>query len=879
MYSKKDFRIDRWLEWFCEPWLYEGIRGDLDELYEYEAESKGQRKAKWLYNLRAIGFFRVTFYKKSKQYHSNWTTMWRHYLTITIRNLKRQKAYSIINLLGLTIGMTAGFMILQYVFYENTYDQFFDNKENIYRVRTDRFENGKIATQWASGASGAGIELAEEFPEVLDYVKLCGFGDLLVKDRNFFNYEHGFFATANFFEVFSIPLLKGNKSTALKELNKIVLSESMTSRIFGEQDPMGKEILTNNGTRFIVTGVFEDLPEKSHLAIDLLASMETRLSWMGEERDQGNRTWDWDGWTNYIVLQNGNSADELQAKIPEFVQRHEAPDEIDYVASINFVLQPLTDIHLTSDYRAEIKPTGDATAVNFLLIVGLFVLIIAWINYINLTTARSLSRAKEVGVRKVLGSHRGQLMRQFLFESIFTNIIAFVLTAALVLISLPYFSEFVDRSSAYTWPDQSWFWFGMITLLLGGTLLSGFYPALVLSGFKPIKVLKGKFSNSGSGNLMRKGLVIAQFLASIILITGTFIVYQQMSFLRNQQLGVDLEQTVVLESYKHYSDSINVPPYRVFKNLIESEIEILGLSSSTTVPGGSPGWNAGGIKLIHQSDDESTQYRVIGMDDQFKDLFNLEVIAGRGFDNSFGNEHENILCNETALRQFGFSNADSILNQKVYFWGDTFNVVGVIKDYRQESPKAKYDALLFRYFDTPLNYYSIKVKSNNMRATLDRLEGHWHQAFGDKPFTYFFVDDHYNDQYKAELRFGSIFGMFSGLAIFVACLGLFGLASYMTSLRMKEVSIRKVLGASAPQLWVLLTRDFVKLVTISIAVAILPTWYIMNGWLDNFANRISLSWWLFLVPALVLLLISIATVSYQTIYTVNANPAHTLQDE
>jgi putative ABC transport system permease protein len=881
MKNKTDFKIDQWLEQFCEPYLYEGIRGDLDELYSIETNKKGQRIAKLLYYLRALGFFRLTFFKKTQKLNSNFTTMTQHYLTVTLRNLKKHKAYSIINILGLTIGMTAGFMILQYVYYESTYDQFFENKENIYRVRTDRFENGRIATQWASGASGAGIAMKEEFPEVLDYVKLCHFGDLLVRDRNYFDFEYGFFATANFFQTFSIPLIAGNDSTALKDLNKIALSETMAKKIFGDQDPMGQEIQTNNGNRFTVSGVFKDLPEKTHLAADVLVSMETRLSWMGEDADSGNRAWDWDGWTNYIVLQNGSSLQALEAKFPAFVKKNLSPDvnESEYVARTKYVLQPLEDIHLTSHYRGEIKETGDGTAVNFLFVIGLFVLFIAWINYINLTTARSLNRAKEVGIRKVLGSHRVQLVRQFLFESAFTNVLAVVLSTILVILVFPYFNGFVEKSQPYTWPDANWFWLGLTALLVMGTVVSGFYPAIILSGFQPVTVLKGKFSSSSKGGTMRKGLVITQFLASIILITGTYIVYEQMAFLRNQKLGVDLEQTLVIESNRHYLDSVNRPPYQVFKNLVLKESEVKGITTSTTVPGGSPSWNAGGVRLIHQTPEEGTQYRVIAMDDQYIDLFDLEVVAGRGFDRTYGNEYDDILCNESAVKQFGLSDPESILNQKVYFWGDTFNVIGVIKNYRQESPKADFDALIFRYTDAPRNYYSVKVSSSNMPSTIHKLEAHWRQAFGEKPFNFFFADDHYNTQYKAEMRFGSIFGMFSGLAIFVACLGLFGLASYMTSLRIKEISIRKVLGATFGQLWVLLSKDFVKLVALAILISIVPTWFIMNNWLDNFANRIDLSWWLFLIPAIILFVIAISTVSYHIFTTVSTNPADTLNDE
>lgn len=882
MANKKGFLIDRWLERFCNPHLYEGIRGDLLELLKWETEQKGARTAAFHHHLRTIGFFRMAFYHRTQKYQSNTLTMWQHYLSVAIRNLRKHKAYTLINILGLTIGMTAGFMILQYVFYESTYDQFFENKENIYRVRTDRYENGQIATQWASGASGAGILMKEEFPEVLDYVKLTWFHDLLVKDRNYYDYNHGYFATANFFEVFSIPLKHGDPRHVLTDINQMVISERLSQKIFGNENPVGKEIETHNGARYTVTGVFENIPDKSHIAADLFASMETRLSWLGDEREDGDRTWHWDGWTNYIILQPGTSPKDLMAKFPEFIKRNpqQWDGESEYVKHIDFVLQPLPDIHLTSNYRAELKETGDSTAVKFLLIIGMFVLFIAWINYINLTTARALSRAKEVGIRKVLGGHRSQLVKQFLFESSLTNLLAIGITAVMIIFVFPYFSEFVSRPTAYTWPDASWFWTGLVALLIVGTLLSGFYPALVLSGFRPIATLKGKFTSSSNGNMLRKGLVVTQFLASIGLITGTYVVYQQLSYLKNQSLGVNIEQTLIMDSNRHYLDSISAPPYQVFKNLVTNESEVKGFTTTSAVPGGTPPWNAGGIRLLHQDERESNQYRVIRANDQFIDFFGLEVVVGRGFDQTFGNEYSSLICNEIAVERFGLSSPEEILNQKVYFWGDTFNVVGVVKNYRQASPKSNYEALLFRYSqDVPEQFYAIRLNTPNMRKTIDKIEEHWRESHGEKPFSYFFLEDHYNNQYQAELRFGSIFAIFSGLAIFVACLGLFGLASFMTSLRLKEVGIRKVLGASFAQLWLLLTKDFVKLVGVAIVVSIPLTWYVMNGWLEGFANRISLSWWLFAVPALLLLLIALLTVSYQTIGTVNTNPAETLKDE
>lgn len=801
--------------------------------------------------------------------------MLKNFFVITYRNLTRHSFYSFINIFGLAIGLTAGFLILQHVYYQLSYDSFFENKENIYRVQTDRLKGGEMATQWAAGCAGVGLHLKEDFPEVLEFVNLHSSGAEISYNRKYFTPEFPYYAGDKFFEVFSIPLTRGVDSLVLKEPFTVALSETYATKMFGDEDPMGKIILMNDVDEFKVTGIYEDLPENSHMQFDVLYSFETYVAFRGED---ARTAWQWDGFLNYVVLHPGTDPEELTQKFPEFIQARQGEELEEYGAGMGFVLQPLNKIHLTSNYRAEIKPTGDERATYFLLIIGMFVLFIAWINYINLTTARSLSRAREVGIRKVMGSFKSQLVRQFMFESFFINLVAFLIAVTLVLTLFPYFNEFAGRNSAYPWPTDPIFWVGLASIFGTGILLSGFYPALVLSKFKPVTVLKGKFSGSASGNLLRKGLVTFQFLSSLILITGTYVVYQQMSYLQSQDLGVNIDQTLVIETPNFQSDSVYSTKDNIFKDRLLGESFISEVTTSTAVPGESPGWNAGGIRLLSQTDAESNQYRVMGGDDQFVDFYGLEIIAGRDFDKSFGTEESNVLFNEEAVRQIGFSNVEEILNEKIFFWGDTFNVVGVIKNYRQESPKKAYDAHIFRYFNSPSGYYSINL-TGNAREGLDQVQAHWEAAFGTKSFDFYFLDDHYNQQYQAELKFGNIFGLFSGLAIIVACMGLFGLSSYITSLRAKEVGVRKVLGASIQNLWMLLTSDFLKLVGLSIIIAVPLSYIVMNNWLQNFANRMDLGVMIFLLPALILIVIAVATVSYHTIKTSNLNPAETLKDE
>lgn len=801
--------------------------------------------------------------------------MWKNFLIITYRNLTRHSFYSFINIFGLAIGLTAGFLILQHVHYQLSYDNFFENKENIYRVQTDRLKDGEMATQWAAGCAGVGLHMKEDFPEVIDFVNMHSSGAEISYNQKYFQPESPYYTGKAFFKVFSVPLLRGVDSLVLKEPFTVVLNETMAKKMFGDEDPMGKIIVMNDDNEFKVTGIFQDFPENSHMNFDVLYSFATYVAFTSE---QARTAWQWDGFLNYVVLHPGTDPDKLSKKFPEFIQQRQGEELAQYGAGMEFVLQPLDKIHLISNYRQEIKATGDERATYFLLIIGMFVLFIAWINYINLTTARSLSRAREVGIRKVMGSFKTQLVRQFMFESFFINLVAFVVATILVIILFPFFNEFAGRSASYPWPDAPVFWISLAVLFLAGILLSGFYPALVLSKFKPVAVLKGKFSGSNSGSLLRKGLVTFQFLASLILITGTYVVYKQMNFLQSQDLGVNINQTLVIETPNYRSDSVFSTKDNIFRNRLLSESFINDMTTSTAVPGETPNWNAGGIRLLNQTEAESNQYRILGGDDSFMDFYGLEIISGRGFDASFGTEESNVLFNEEAMKLLGFNDAEEILNKKINFWGDTFNIVGVVKNYRQESPKEAYDALIFRYFNSPSGYYSVNL-SGNIRESVDQVQAHWEAAFGTKTFNYFFLDDHYNQQYQAELKFGNIFGLFSGLAIIVACLGLFGLASYITSLRAKEVGVRKVLGASLQNLWMLLTSDFLKLVGLSIVIAVPITYFVMQNWLENFANRINLGAFIFLFPALILILIAVATVSYHTVRTSSLNPAETLKDE
>jgi putative ABC transport system permease protein len=800
--------------------------------------------------------------------------MIRNYLTSVLRYVSRNKAFTAINVLGLAIGMMACMLITQYVLHEFSYDNFHTKKDRIFRIQQDRYDKGELSTRWAAGCAGIGPDLKSNFPEVKDYVRLTGGNGLLSTGDTYFKEDAIYYASDDFFKVFSVKLIAGEDSSVLKDPFKIVLSQSLAKKYFGKEDPIGKMLKKNGKTDYQVTGVFEDLPVNTHMKIDALMSFVSLTKLWNDPV----MSWQWDGFLTYIVLDPKADPKVFEGKLPAFVKQKAGEELKKYNAGMAFHLQPVTDIHLDSDFMMEFKPNGNRQSTYFLSIVAVLILVIAWINYINLSTAKSIERAREVGVRKVMGSFRSQLVQQFLFESLLLNAIAVSIAIVMVILLTPWFSSVTGRELDYLLFKQSMFWMWMIGLIVGGALLSGLYPAFVLSGYKPVEVLKGRFKNTGQGVLFRKGMVVTQFIASITLIVGTFTVYRQIRFMQEQELGVNLDQTLILNS-PNVVDSTYEKKFQVFKEQIKQYPEVVGVTASSSIPGRQPNWNAGGIRRLSQREDEANQYRVIMMDHDFIKSYGLEVLTGRGFSGETSHEDKNVLLNESACRVMGFTKIEDAINDQIYFWGDTFRIVGVLKNYHQESLKKAYEPLVFRYSPAPGGYYSIKFNTANVKESMVRFEEEWKNLFPGNPFISFFLDEHYNQQYQSDQQFGKVFGIFSALAIFIACLGLFGLSSLTAIQRTKEIGVRKVLGASIPSILTLVSRDYIILMLSAIAVAVPVAWWVMNSWLQDFAYRIPLSWWIFAVPSMIVIVIALGTVSIHTLKAARTNPTKSLRYE
>ncbi len=802
--------------------------------------------------------------------------MFKNYLASFWRNIAHNPFYSIINMLGLVIGMTTFLLLMQYVMHEYSYDKFLKNADRIFRVEQDRYDNGVLSTQWASGCAGVGPAMKANFPEVEEYVRMRQDGAIFSNGKETFKEDEIFFATKNFFDVFSIPLLEGNDTTALKDPFAMVLSQSMAKKYFHGDDPVGKTLIANGGRSVKITGVFKDLPENTHMKFDALLSFSTYQSFF-KDPDALN-TWNWDGFMTYIKLTKNTDPEALTAKFPAFIKKVRGDNYDPQHPNIVFHLQPVRNIHLDSNYMFEFQRNGNRATVRYLAIIAILIMIIAWINYINLSTAKSVERSREVGIRKVMGGVRWELIRQFMMESIIVNIITIALSVLCVAILTPAFSKISGRELHYFIFHQPVFWIGLVLMIITGSLLTGLYPAFILSGFKPISVLKGRSKNTSQGIQLRKGLVVLQFTVSIALITGTFVVYRQVRFLQNQSLGININQTLVINS-PGITDSTYQQKYQVFKHRLLKYPEVASVTASTEVPGRQPGWNAGGIRLLSQSDKESKQYRVIMMDGDFIPAYGLKTIAGRAFSDDKTGEDKNVMMNEAASKLMGFNKPEDALNEQIFFWGDTFNIVGVVKNYGQESLKKSYDPMIFRYSDAPGGYYSIKFNTSKVKNSMAAFRKDWDEIFPGNPYDYFFLDDRYNAQYKADEQFGTVFGIFSSLAIFIACLGLIGLTSLSVMQRTKEIGIRKVMGAGVSSIVSLMSKEYFVLLGISVFLSIPAAGWAMSRWLQAFAHRITLSWWVFAIPCLVVLLIAFLAVSYHTLKAATTDPVKTLRYE
>jgi putative ABC transport system permease protein len=790
--------------------------------------------------------------------------MLKNHIRIAFRNLLRHRGFSVLNILGLTIGMTAFFLIFLYISFEGSYDSFNTKADRIYRVVSDVKTSGETLHYNAPPLPVSG-HLTAAFPEI-QTVTRASLGDdwMVIRDDKVFRVDDVATADSNFFRIFDYKLLRGDPNTVLKYPNSVVLCESEAKRFFGGTNPVGQSLtLSRAKFRGMVTGVMQDLPVNSHLKAHMIVTADTLNPMYGQQ-------WDNYGFSTYVLLKPGSSPARLQAKLPAFLQKIGGSALQKAQQQPTLLLEPLKDIYLYSTRDNSVK--GNIANVRIFSIIGIFILLIAGINFVNLTTARSGERAKEVGIRKVVGASKPMLAGQFIGESIILSLIASILSLLLSSLLLPAFNHLAGKEISegiFSQPRYPMILLGL-SLLIG--IVAGFYPAMVLSSFQPIAVLKGSFRAGTRGVFLRKGLVVVQFTIATGLIIATLFVYSQLDYMRSQNLGFNKEQELILDTR---GDSASA----AFKQDITSIPGILSTTMTTSVPGNGIYYGTSQLENV-KGEMQKTNVNLCATDYGFIKQFGIALAAGRDFSRQYSTDstHAAIL-NETAIRLMGYTSPEQAIGKRYQIFGGTGNIIGVVKDFHFRSLQEIIKPMLLLLTPNQCDLLCVKLDGRQLPTTFAAIEKKWKRTLSDRPFDYFFMDEHFDKQYRAEDRFGSLFLYFAILAISISCLGLMGLASYSTLQRTKEIGVRKVVGASVRQIVVLLSADFLQLVGWSFLVAGPPSWFVMHGWLNGFAYRIHSYWWIFLAAGGAALLVAILTISFQAIKAAIANPVTSLRTE
>jgi putative ABC transport system permease protein len=810
--------------------------------------------------------------------------MFRNYLKIAVRNLWKNKTFSFINIAGLAIGLSCFLLIALYVLDELSFDNYNANADRIYRINSDiRFGGADLHMPVTSDMMGQ--ILKKDYPQVEQYTRLYSFnGDKLIKKGNeYIDEEHVAHADSTFFDVFTLPAIEGDTRTALDEPNTVVISESMAKKYFNSVHALGKtiEVKDQKSPLYKVTAVIKDIPQNSHFHFDFLFSMKNvEYNW-GQLTSHNFYT--------YIRLKKGTDPKAFEKNFDQYIDKYVLPEAKQFMNinsmdefkkagnSLVYSLMPLTQIHLHSNRQFELSPGGNIQYVYIFSAVALFILVIACINFMNLTTARSANRAREVGIRKVLGTEKGQLIKQFLFESTTMVIMALLIAIPVVWLVLPLFNDMAAKQMTATSLFTPYILPLLIALPFVVGLLAGSYPAFFLSAFRPIEVLKGKLNLGAKSGILRSVLVVFQFCASIILIIGTVVVYRQLHYIQTRNLGFNKDQVLVVYGANELNNNM-VP----FKNDV---LQLPGVSSGT-LSGYLPVANS--FRSDNTWSTEAVMTTKNGFDMQnwaidydYIKTMGMQIIKGRNFSKEFGSDSTAIIINETTAKITGFKDP---IGKQLFRAVDqqghigAYTIIGVVRNFNFETLHHEVGPLAFEL--SPGNgFASFKVGTANISQLIAQIQSRWKSISLGLPFRYRFLDDSFDEMYRNEQRVGKIALVFSVLAIFIACLGLFGLATFIAEQRTKEIGIRKVLGASVQGIVQMLSKDFIKLVAISFVFAAPAAWYFMHKWLQDFAYRINISWWIFVAAGLAALFIALATVSFQAIRAAITNPVKSLRTE
>lgn len=818
--------------------------------------------------------------------------MIKSYIKIAIRNLLKQKGYALINVLGLAVGLASCVIILFYVLHETSYDRHHENADRVYRVVSQIDFSGNYL-ELASVSAPMGPTLEEMAPEVEAMVRFRPRGSYLVRSEQSpenINEDRLVYAGPQVFRVFTMPLIHGEAESALRNPHSIVISRSAAERHFNRTDVVGESLILDNNSAFEITGVMEDIPVTSHFHFDFMMSMSTI-----DEAD--NNTWLSNNFRTYLLLADGTDPEAMEHHFNTLLNTHIEPQLQQFMGmsleefraagnSVEYGMQPLTDIHLHSDLAGEFEANGSITYVYIFSALAVFILMLACINFMNLATARSAQRAREVGVRKTLGSSRKQLAWQFLAESVLMSGLAFLVALLMVEISLPFFSELAGRPITSQYLAGPWLLPGIIAVVVLTGLVAGSYPALMLSSFQPVRVLKGSFTERGFQGVLRKGLVVFQFTMSIVIVIGLLVINRQLEYVQSKSLGFDRDQVVVIhDAYaiggvsEIQTFKQSVMDYPVFRSgTISSFYPVEGFGRNDMVfwpKGASP------------SSDNTVSMQQWRVGDDYLETMGMELVEGRNLSGELDSGQNRVILNESAVARFGFEDP---LGEEISVYGggndgsinsDTlihYTVVGVVRDFHYESLRETILPLGLFYQATRGNV-AFRINESSASEALDYLEQEWQKAAAGQPFSYSFLDQRFDQMYRSESRAQNLMTAFSILALVIACMGLFGLSAYTAEKRTREIGIRKVMGAGTGSIVTLVSGEFLKLVLISFLLAVPISWLIMQQWLSGFAYKTGIGWSLFLLAGAGAVVVALATVSWQSVRAALKNPVDSLRTE
>jgi putative ABC transport system permease protein len=851
---------------FLRDDLAEEVQGDLEENFCRTAKEKSFLRARLNYWYQVVNYIRPFALRKTRTTDVTQFDMFQNYFKIGIRNLKRQKLYSFINIGGLCVGLTSFILIALYVQHEFSYDRFYENADRMYRIYQRQVGNIAMGSDYfALTPTKLASVLREEYPIVEHATALSRHSGLLNYEGNHF-LESGLWVDPQFFDVFSYPFKHGNPQKSLTEPKSIILTESLSLKIFGPDDPVGKTLIHQSGIQFLVTGVLFDPPENASIKFSFLINMMAD-HWFTDDIERA--TWNGNSIHTFVVLRNGVDPKELEEKFPDILKKYRDKESYaEYPFEDQYILQNISKIHLQSKVNEDIGVKGNSLYVYIFCLVAIGVLLLACINYMNLAIARSVKRAREVGLRKVSGAIRKQIMGQFLGESTLISFLALLLALGLAYMLLPLFGNLVERPLKFDFIENKFLLPALLLLIVLVGLISGSYPAFVISSLRPIHVLKGKIEGKLSGFRLQRWLMIGQYAVSIALVVCSLVIYLQLRFVKQKELGYNKEHVIAIRSQGLVNN------YDVIKNEWLANPDIIAVTASSDLP-----TNIGSSTIINYgggADDDVAIYRW-RVDQDFLKVFGIQLIAGRNFEASNITENGYII-NETAARALGWTPQEAIGNDLNYSGGKS-SIIGVVKDFHIHSMHLAIQPLMIMPEKIERwGYVTVKVRPENLTETIAFLE-RTTKKYSEYPFVYQFLDENYDQLYKSEISLGEIFGFFTILSILIASLGLFGQAAFTSAQRTQEIGIRKVLGASIGNLVFLLTKEYLVLVVLAFLISIPIAWYAMHNWLQTFAYRINLEWWVFASAGLLAFFIANLAIGYQSVKASLMNPVQSLRSE